>query len=74
MAVTPKVPGVYIDRDTILPIGLDLENRAIPVFLGYTEKGGNSGEMILVTSIQEYSSTLAGPTSGLRWCWTLRCK
>lgn len=61
MAVSLKVPGIYSTKKVVAPIGLDLENAAVPVFIGYTEKDDSNGEMVLVYNLESFEETFGGP-------------
>ncbi len=48
-----KTPGVYIDELSLLPPSIVQVSTAIPVFLGYTEKG-DTNEPTRIASLKEY--------------------
>lgn len=55
MAQQKKTPGVYVEEKSTLPPSVAGVATAIPVFIGYTQKG-NVNEIKLITSLLEYKN------------------
>ncbi len=56
---TYKTPGVYVEEISTLPPSVAEVSTAIPVFIGYTERGSNLVER--VSTLLEYEMLFGGP-------------
>lgn len=56
----PNTPGVKVKEVSLLPPSVVQVASAIPVFLGYTQKG-NPNEAVRITSLKEYTDVFGGP-------------
>lgn len=66
MARSYKTPGVYIEKISKFPPSIAAVETAIPAFIGYTEKAGNSDEDLnlsptRITSLLDYETYFGGP-------------
>lgn len=62
MALFPKTPGVYIQEISTLPASVVAVPTAVPVFIGYTQKGTAGAVMdpVRITSLIEYQENFGG--------------
>src|ERR1041384_4919995 len=61
MALFPKTPGVYVQEISTLAPSVVPVATAVPVFIGYTEKGTHSVmEPVRITSLIEYRQNFGG--------------
>jgi hypothetical protein len=62
MALTFNTPGVYVQEIPTLPSSVVAVPTAVPVFIGYTEKGKRNAVMdpVRITSLVEYKQKFGG--------------